>query len=131
MARIRCRNQSQQHDPRHERFLGRSETYFVGTLEVIIIISHSFRSMPPHPNLVQTFGVSIDSNHPCIVLEFCDGGSLDKIVFNHRLNVDEQRALVKGVAFGLAHLHSHKIVHRDLAVRNILVRDSLTRENRC
>jgi predicted Ser/Thr protein kinase len=78
-------------------------------------------SMPPHPNLVQTFGVSIDSNHPCIVLEFCDGGSLDKIVFNHRLNVDEQRALVKGVAFGLAHLHSHKIVHRDLAVRNILL----------
>lgn len=79
--------------------------------------------MPPHPNLVQTYGVSMDSDHPYIVLEYCEGGSLDKIVFSEVIKRKEQRSLVLGIAYGLVHLHTHKIIHRDLAVRNILVRD--------
>jgi serine/threonine protein kinase len=80
--------------------------------------------MTPHPNLVQTYGVSIDSDHPYIVLEYCEGGSLDQIVFKQTLGSKEQRALVLGIAYGLTHLHENKIIHRDLAVRNILVRAS-------
>ncbi len=83
--------------------------------------------MPPHPNVVLTYGVSTDSEVPCIILEFCDGGSLDKVVFKQKLTQTEQRALVKGIAQGLAHLHTHNIVHRDLAARNVLV--SVTNEN--
>ncbi len=78
--------------------------------------------MPPHPNLVQTYGVCTDAEYPLIVLEYCEGGSLDKIVFNQTLDQKEQRALVLGIAYGLLHLHEHKIIHRDLAARNILVR---------
>jgi serine/threonine protein kinase len=80
--------------------------------------------LPPHPNVVQTFGVSLDSEFPYIVLEFCNGGSLDKILSKQQqLTAAEQQTLVKGIAFGLLHLHSHNIVHRDLAARNILVGD--------
>lgn len=87
--------------------------------------------MTPHPNLVQTYGVSIDSDHPYIVLEYCEGGSLDQIVFKQTLGSKEQRALVLGIAYGLTHLHENKIIHRDLAVRNILVRatDSIIYHN--
>ncbi len=84
--------------------------------------------MPPHPNLVQTYGVSMDSDYPYIVLEYCEGGSLDKIVFSEVIKRKEQRSLVLGIAYGLMHLHTHKIVHRDLAVRNILVRSG---DNNC
>lgn len=77
--------------------------------------------MTPHPNLVQTYGVCADSEYPYIVLEYCEGGSLDKVIFNNVCNTKEQRALVLGIAYGLTHLHRHNIVHRDLAARNILV----------
>ncbi len=79
--------------------------------------------IPPHPNLVQTFGVSLDGPNPCIVLEYCGGGSLDQLfkVENGLTNAKRIEYALK-IAYGLAHLHSRSIVHRDLAARNILVR---------
>ncbi len=88
----------------------------------MILIFGWLRSVPLHPNLVQTYGISMDANTPYIVLEYCEGGSLDQIVFNQTIGRKEQRALVLGIAQGLLHLHANKIVHRDLAARNILVR---------
>lgn len=79
--------------------------------------------MSPHPNLVQTFGVSLDGPSPCIVLEFCGGGSLDSTIFNGATISDVRRKeLALKIAYGLLHLHNNNIVHRDLAARNILVR---------
>lgn len=77
----------------------------------------------PHPNLVQTFGVSLDGPNPCIVLEFCGGGSLDTIVFDREKHVtsDQKRDYALKIAYGLLHLHNNNIIHRDLAARNILV----------
>jgi hypothetical protein len=34
------------------------------------------RELPPHPNVVQMFGVSLDGPQPIIVLEYCTGGIL-------------------------------------------------------
>lgn len=31
--------------------------------------------LPPHPNVVRMFGVSIDGTQPVIILEYCDGGN--------------------------------------------------------
>jgi hypothetical protein len=39
------------------------------------------RELPPHPNVVQVFGVSLDGPQPVIVLEFCAGGRVI-ILFN-------------------------------------------------
>jgi serine/threonine protein kinase len=33
-----------------------------------------FRELPPHPNVVQLFGVSLDGPQPIIVMEYCSGG---------------------------------------------------------
>eukprot|EP00029_Vermamoeba_vermiformis_P007415 TRINITY_DN320_c0_g1_i4.p1 TRINITY_DN320_c0_g1~~TRINITY_DN320_c0_g1_i4.p1 ORF type:complete len:763 (+),score=94.63 TRINITY_DN320_c0_g1_i4:773-3061(+) len=81
-----------------------------------------------HPNVVQTFGVSLDGQLPCIVLEFCEGGSLDNRLFDSDVTMTPQQkvALVKGVARGLYHLHTNNIVHRDLAARNVLLNKSGT-----
>jgi predicted Ser/Thr protein kinase len=77
----------------------------------------------PHPNLVQTFGVSTDGPNSCIILEYCGGGSLDGFVFNKQQTItDAQRKeYALKIAYGLLHLHNNHIVHRDLAARNILL----------
>lgn len=82
-----------------------------------------FSGLPPHPNVVQTFGISVDGPLPYIVLEFCGGGSLDTKLFDDGVSfsLEEKVRLIKGIARGLLHLHNHNIVHRDLAARNILL----------
>ncbi len=80
-------------------------------------------AIPPHPNVVQLLGVSIDGPLPLVVLEYCNEGSLDNVLFNtDKLSSPaEQIALAEAIARGIDHLHQNNIVHRDLAVRNILL----------
>ncbi len=80
-------------------------------------------SIPPHPNIVQLLGVSIDGPQPLVVLEYCNEGSLDNVLFDtDKIKTPaEQIALAEAIARGVDHLHQNNIVHRDLAARNILV----------
>jgi serine/threonine protein kinase len=80
-------------------------------------------NMPPHPNVVQVFGISRDGPHPVLILEFCDGGSLDKMLYddNYSLSTEQTLEIVTGIARGMYHLHRNSIIHRDLAARNILL----------
>jgi predicted Ser/Thr protein kinase len=81
--------------------------------------------LPPHPNVVQLFGVSLDCPQPVLIMEYCAGGSLDKLLYdsNVKLSDDQKMRLIQGIAAGMYHLHTYNIVHRDLAARNILVTD--------
>ena len=67
--------------------------------------------------------MSLDGPNPCIVLGFCGGGSLDRLLKDHDepLNNDQKREYALKIAYGLLHLHQNNIVHRDLAARNILL----------
>lgn len=81
--------------------------------------------MRPHPNVVQLFGFSVHPETDSIILaiEFCDGGSLDDLLFesNVPISMEQKTALLLGIASGLNHLHSNNIVHRDVASRNVLI----------
>ena len=70
--------------------------------------------------------MSLDGPNPCIVLEYCGGGSLDLVLYdtNNELETSKQREYAMKIAYGLLHLHNNNIVHRDLAARNILVSNS-------
>jgi serine/threonine protein kinase len=80
----------------------------------------------PHANAACLFGLVLAP--PALVLEFCDGGSLDQALgledpAHRRVFGDaECRHVALGVARGMAHLHAARIVHRDLASRNVLLR---------
>jgi predicted Ser/Thr protein kinase len=80
-------------------------------------------SLPPHPNVVRMYGVSIDGTQPVIVMEYCAGGSLDKMLFDTEEHISDEQKIrwVHEIALGMCHLHKHNIVHRDLAARNILL----------
>jgi predicted Ser/Thr protein kinase len=94
-----------------------------GNLEDFVREIRLMSELPPHPNVVHLFGVSLDGPQPIIVLEYCAGGSLDKLLFqsNATLSDEHKMRLVRGIAAGMLHLHKHNIVHRDLAARNILL----------
>jgi len=82
-----------------------------------------------HPNVVLLMGACQRGTNLCIVLEWCQGGSLFDVV--HRRQSDlpkEQRLrLATGAMAGLAFLHSHSppIIHRDIKSQNVLVDESL------
>ena len=75
-----------------------------------------------HPNIVRLFG-RFAAFHTCfMVMEFCDGDSLDNILHRHgRLPESECRAVVGQLANGLLHAHAAGVIHRDLKPSNVLV----------
>jgi predicted Ser/Thr protein kinase len=80
--------------------------------------------LPPHPNVVQVYGVCLDNTSPVIVMEYCENGSLDNIIYKQNLDRKKIFDIIKQIANGMLHIHKHDIVHCDLAARNILLTSS-------
>jgi predicted Ser/Thr protein kinase len=80
-----------------------------------------------HPNIVQLLGFSVhpETDSVILILEFCNGGSLDNALFNENsttvIPLEKKISWIKEIASGINHLHSNNIVHRDIAARNILL----------
>ena len=81
-------------------------------------------TIPPHPNVVQLIGFC---QQPIIILtEFIENGSLGNYLSQPiEISVFRMVLWLLDICYGLAHLHLYKIIHRDLAVRNVLLRPSL------
>jgi predicted Ser/Thr protein kinase len=82
-------------------------------------------NLRPHPNVVQLFGYSVhpETNSIILILEFCNGGSLDDYLVDQKtaISAAQKIQMLQGIARGIVHLHSNNIVHRDLAARNVLL----------
>jgi len=94
-----------------------------GMMDEFMREANLMMSLPPHPNVVRMYGVSIDSTQPIIVMEYCPGGSLDKLLYDTEEHISDEQKIrwVHEISMGMRHLHKHNIVHRDLAARNILL----------
>lgn len=85
----------------------------------------------PHRNVNRLYGLVLKPM--ALMIEFCDRGSLDQLLgiadgggeVALVLTTSELWLLARYIARGLAHLHQARIVHRDLATRNILVSSPL------
>jgi len=81
-----------------------------------------------HPSIVRYFTCYMykQSKYFCIVMELLDGGTLAEMVLGHhkrktKIEVDVSAVWVQQIAEGLAHIHSKKMLHRDLKPHNILL----------
>ena len=75
-----------------------------------------------HPNLLSLFDIrGDDSGDTWIVMEYIAGKSLEAVMAEHPngLPLDEALTWFRGIASGVAYLHDHGIVHRDIKPGNI------------
>ena len=81
--------------------------------EVIIL------SQMDHPNIIKLVGVSLRPQ-PLLVLEYAEYGSLQKVSLES-YTVRLKHSIAVQIASGLAYLHKHHVIYRDLKPDNILV----------
>uniref|UniRef100_A0A7E4VMA9 Protein kinase domain-containing protein n=1 Tax=Panagrellus redivivus TaxID=6233 RepID=A0A7E4VMA9_PANRE len=75
-----------------------------------------------HPNVVRMFGVAIEKEPMALIMEFVDGGSLEKYLrtANGPISQQEKDRMCCDAAWGLEYLHESHFLHRDIAARNCL-----------
>lgn len=79
-----------------------------------------------HPNIINYVDsfLARKSDHLCIVMEFADGGDLSqKIKASHNTNFPQDQILDWAIQLALAlqHIHSKKILHRDVKTQNVFL----------
>ncbi|CAG9461630.1 unnamed protein product [Pedinophyceae sp. YPF-701] len=80
-------------------------------------------ALPPHPNVLRLIGACTAPPRLALVLEHCPRGSLFGLLHSPSVQLTWSRVVgfLQGAARGMAHLHAHKILHRDLKSANLLV----------
>lgn len=79
-----------------------------------------------HSNLLtpEYFDILDDIQAPYLVMPYCSGGSLEKLVREEKAITEDQIAQIFiQIGGGLAELHRNQIIHQDIKPDNILIRD--------
>jgi serine/threonine-protein kinase len=74
-----------------------------------------------HPNIVPVTDVVEVGRCPGLVMDFVDGPSLERLLANQRLELDQASALGEEILRGVIHAHENGFIHRDLKPANILL----------
>lgn len=75
-----------------------------------------------HPNIVAAFDVGEDGGRYYVVMELCEGQSLEERLKNKKpIPVPESLEIALQSARGLEHAHARGLIHRDIKPGNILV----------
>lgn len=75
-----------------------------------------------HPNIVAVHDLTEDdTGQPCLVMEFVDGFTLERLVAQDRLPLGQAVETVSQVADALGFAHDRNVIHRDVKPANILV----------
>jgi len=74
-----------------------------------------------HPNIVKLFGEGEWEGGLYIAMEFIRGISLRQFIEQQSLTLKRSIDIILQVAYALAHLHSHNVIHGDLKPENILI----------
>lgn len=78
-----------------------------------------------HPNCLQCLDIFSSNSNCYIVTELCNEGDLESKVIKSRGRMEEPlcRSIIHDIYQGLLYLSDLNIVHRDIKVANIFIRD--------
>ena len=74
-----------------------------------------------HPNIATIFEYGEDSGRRYIAMEYLQGRTLDKIVKDQQLGLEEGMRVAVQLASALALVHKNGLIHRDLKPANVMV----------
>jgi hypothetical protein len=77
-----------------------------------------------HPNVVNNYGIECDGDRLFVTMEPLAGrwlGELVREVRNAGMSFDVAWPIVTGIAKGLAHAHTHNLVHSDLSPYSVFI----------
>ena len=75
-----------------------------------------------HSNIIRLLEVFQSEKHVLIVMEYADKGDLlHYIKSKKKIPEEEAKLIFKQIVYGLAHLHSRNVLHRDIKPDNILL----------
>ena len=75
-----------------------------------------------HPHIVGLYDFVEHAGRPCIIMEYVDGDMLDRRLERSKgLRLAETLPLFREIVEAVAHLHKHRIVHRDIKSSNIKI----------
>ncbi|XP_013192803.2 mitogen-activated protein kinase kinase kinase 13-A [Amyelois transitella] len=79
-----------------------------------------------HENIVRFRGVCTKGPNYCIIMDFCQYGSLYNFLHSGtRVMINRTLRWAKEIALAMSYLHSKNIIHRDLKSPNVLIADNL------
>ena len=87
-----------------------------------------------HKNIVKLEDVKITKDHYYLVMEYCNGGSLQDCLRDYQEKYDKPfpeeivQYLMKQIIQALKYIHNRNIIHRDLKLDNILVNFELDQD---
>jgi serine/threonine protein kinase len=74
-----------------------------------------------HPNIIPIYRVESEGGLDYFVMKYVTGHSLDQLLEQGPLPVDQARRVLKEAALALGHAHKRGIVHRDVKPANIML----------
>jgi serine/threonine-protein kinase PpkA len=73
-------------------------------------------------HVARIFGHGLSGEHAYLVMEFFDGGDLNKRLGNRAIEPDEALQIFRELMFALGDIHEQGVLHRDLKPQNLMFR---------
>jgi serine/threonine protein kinase len=74
-----------------------------------------------HPNIIPIYRVESEGGLDYFVMKYVTGHSLDQLLEQGPLSIDQARRVLREAALALGHAHKRGIVHRDVKPANIML----------
>jgi serine/threonine protein kinase len=74
-----------------------------------------------HPNIITIHDIGVHNSRPFVAMEYVEGRTLQEILLDGPLPIDELLSMAAQTADGLAEAHTAGIVHRELTPDNLMI----------